>query len=181
VNLRRQIAILALAIWGFVSLCAQTQTGKASYYAKKFNGARTASGERLHPDSMTCAHRTYPFGTKLKVTNVVTGKEIIVRVNDRGPYIRGRIIDLSRSAAQELGIIRQGIAMVKVEEVTGEEAVPYRDEYLEKLEMPDFEIFEPHFSLEEQFMDMSVTPNIPEIPKSSPAPQPTKKQQKKKK
>ena len=66
------------------------QTGKASYYAKKFSGRKTASGERLHHDSLTCAHRTYPFGTQLKVTNPANGKTVIVRVTDRGPYVKGR-------------------------------------------------------------------------------------------
>ena len=79
------------------------QTGKASFYAKKFSGRKTASGERLHHDSLTCAHRTYPFGTLLKVTNPANGKSVIVRVTDRGPYVRGRIIDLSVRAAKEIG------------------------------------------------------------------------------
>lgn len=94
---------------------AQTESGKASFYSKKFTGRRTASGERLHHDSLTCAHRTYPFGTQLKVTNPANGRSVIVRVTDRGPYVRGRIIDLSVRAAQELGIIAQGIAPVVVE------------------------------------------------------------------
>ena len=63
------------------------QQGKASFYAKSFNGRKTASGERLHPDSLTCAHRTYPFGTKLKVYNPANGRSVIVRVTDRGPFV----------------------------------------------------------------------------------------------
>ena len=93
---------------------AQTEEGKASFYSKKFTGRRTASGERLHHDSLTCAHRTYPFGTQLKVTNPANGRSVIVRVTDRGPYVRGRIIDLSVKAAQDLGIIAQGIAPADV-------------------------------------------------------------------
>ena len=78
----------------FSFLNAQSvQKGKASYYPKKFTGRRTASGERLHHDSLTCAHRTYPFGTLLKVTNPANGKHVIVRVTDRGPYVKGRIIE----------------------------------------------------------------------------------------
>ena len=96
-------------------ISAQTESGKASFYSKKFTGRRTASGERLHHDSLTCAHLTYPFGTQLKVTNPANGRSVIVRVTDRGPYVRGRIIDLSVRAAQELGIIAQGIAPVVVE------------------------------------------------------------------
>lgn len=91
------------------------QSGNASFYSLKFTGRKTASGERLHHDSLTCAHRTYPFGTQLKVTNPANGRSVIVKVTDRGPYVRGRIIDLSVRAAKELGIIAQGIAPVVVE------------------------------------------------------------------
>ena len=117
---------------------AQTQTGKASFYSKRATGARTSSGERLHHDSLTCAHKTYPFGTMLKVTNPNNGKEIVVRVTDRGPYRRGRIIDLSWSAAKQLGILNHGVAMVKVE-VVNKNRVPFK---LEPQELPeiDFEL-----------------------------------------
>ena len=113
------------------------QKGKASYYAKKFSGRQTASGERLHHDSLTCAHRTYPFGTLLKVTNPANGKEVIVRVTDRGPYVKGRIIDLSVRAARELGIIAQGIAPVTVERYDPT-AVPFRPE--DFIDLPEFDI-----------------------------------------
>jgi rare lipoprotein A len=93
----------------------QIQTGIASFYAKRATGSRTANGERLHHDSMTCAHRTLPFGSLLKVTNLSNGRSVIVRVNDRGPYVRGRIIDLSWSAAHELRMIGSGITKVTVE------------------------------------------------------------------
>ena len=93
------------------------QSGKATYYAKRATGRRTANGERLHHDSMTCAHRTYPFGTLLKVTNQQTQRSVVVRVNDRGPFVRGRIIDLSWGAARDLGILSQGVAPVTVERV----------------------------------------------------------------
>ena len=106
---------------------AQVQSGKASYYAKKLSGRMTASGERLHHDSLTCAHRTYPFGTLLKVTNPANGKQVIVRVTDRGPYVKGRIIDLSVRAAQEIGIIAQGIAPVIVERYY-DTIVPFKPE-----------------------------------------------------
>ena len=97
-------------------LSAQVQTGKASFYAKKATGWRTANGERLHHDSMTCAHRTYPFGTLLKVTNLTNDQSVIVRVNDRGPFVRGRIVDLSWGAAKAIGMILHGIATVTVEQ-----------------------------------------------------------------
>jgi rare lipoprotein A len=91
------------------------QTGKASYYTKKWTGRKTSNGDRLHHDSLTCAHRTYPFGTLLQVTNPANGRVVVVKVNDRGPYVRGRIIDLSWGAARDLGILSQGIATVTVE------------------------------------------------------------------
>ncbi len=97
------------------SLPAAAQTkGKASYYAKKFHGRRMASGEIYHRDSMYCAHRTLPFGTKLRVRNLQNEKEVVVTVQDRGPHTRGRIIDLSYSAARELDMIGHGIVTVEV-------------------------------------------------------------------
>ena len=131
------IAILSFLTSYFSPLFSQTQQGKASFYPKKFTGRRTASGERLHHDSLTCAHRTYPFGTLLRVTNPANGKKVIVRVTDRGPYVRGRIIDLSIRAAREIGIIGQGIAPVIVEKFS-EAVIPFRPEDI--LELPDFEI-----------------------------------------
>lgn len=97
------------------SLHAQVQHGKASYYARKATGSRTANGERLHHDSMTCAHRSLPFGTLLRVTHIGNERSVVVRVNDRGPYIQGRIIDLSWGAAKELGMLAQGISNVQIE------------------------------------------------------------------
>ena len=118
-------------------LSAQTQTGKASFYAMKFSGRKTASGERLHHDSLTCAHRTYPFGTRLKVTNPSNGRSVIVRVTDRGPYVKGRIIDLSVRAARELGIISQGIAPVVVERYNPP-VIPFKPEDI--IELPELEL-----------------------------------------
>ena len=123
---------------GFTALCAQSQSGKATFYAKRATGARTANGERLHHDSMTCAHRTFPFGTLLQVSNPKNGKSVVVRVNDRGPFVRGRIIDLSWGAAKELGIIAQGVAMVEVRKVGSKHPVPFKDE--EESLLPDLEI-----------------------------------------
>ena len=84
---------------------ASAQCGKASWYALT---SMTASGERMNPAALTAAHRTLPFGTKLTVTNKQNGKTVVVRINDRGPFIRGRVIDLSKAAAQKLGFIRSG-------------------------------------------------------------------------
>lgn len=93
------------------------QTGLASFYAKKFNGRKTASGERYQDNLLTAAHRTLPLGTMVKVTNLRNGHQITVRINDRGPFIKGRIIDLSRRAAGELGMVSAGMARVKIETI----------------------------------------------------------------
>jgi rare lipoprotein A len=87
------------------------QTGKASYYK---HGNRTASGERFNPNGYTAAHRSLPFGTRVLVTNVKTGQSVIVRVNDRGPFVKSRIIDVSYGAAKMLGMIGAGVATVKI-------------------------------------------------------------------
>jgi rare lipoprotein A len=96
---------------------AETQTashGIASYYS---TGTRTANGERFDRYAMTAAHPTLPFGTQLRVTNVATGRSVTVRVNDRGPFVRGRVVDVSHSAAEELGMVGDGVAKVKVDVV----------------------------------------------------------------
>ena len=92
--------------------------GRASYYAAKFHGRRTASGERYNSKLMTAAHQTLPFGTQIKVTNLRNMKSVVVRVNDRGPHVHGRIVDLSRTAAQLLDITLTGVALVKLEILT---------------------------------------------------------------
>jgi len=89
--------------------------GKASFYSNKFRNRRTASGERFKQSKLTAAHRKLPFGTKVKVTNIKNGKSVIVRINDRGPFIRGRVIDLSRSAFKKIGHTRSGVIRVKLE------------------------------------------------------------------
>ena len=90
------------------------RSGVASYYGAKFNGRRTASGERFDMNAYTAAHKTLPFGTKVRVTNPRTGKSVIVRINDRGPYAHGREIDVSRAAAIELGLIQRGHGTVEL-------------------------------------------------------------------
>jgi rare lipoprotein A len=91
------------------------QEGKASFYADKFEGRVTASGERYSHSRSTCAHLTLPFGTLVRVINVANNQSVVVRVNDRGPFVANRIIDLSRSAAEKLGFIDLGTADVKIE------------------------------------------------------------------
>lgn len=89
-------------------------SGMASFYGDAHAGNRTASGERFDPDALTAAHRSLPFGTRLRVTDPATGRSVIVRVNDRGPFHGGRILDMSEAAARELGIIRRGRALVQI-------------------------------------------------------------------
>ena len=132
----KYILIIIIFIVGFIPAGSQTLRGKASFYSKKATGARTASGERLHHDSLTCAHRTYPFGTILKVTNLRNGLTVNVRVTAPGPFGRGRIIDLSYAAAKTLGMLSQGVAMVEVQKVV--RGIPYREEEPET-GLPDFE------------------------------------------
>jgi rare lipoprotein A len=91
------------------------QVGTASHYGPGRAGRLTASGERFNPNAMTCAHRTLPLGSVVKVTDIATGKHVSVKVNDRGPYIRGRILDLSDRAARELGVGGRGLLHVSVE------------------------------------------------------------------
>jgi rare lipoprotein A len=96
---------------------AQVQTGKASFYADKFEGVSTASGEKYRHNKLTGAHKTLPFGTKVKVTNLTNQQSVVVVINDRGPWVEDRIIDLSRSAAENLGFVNQGLADVQLEVV----------------------------------------------------------------
>lgn len=88
------------------------QSGRASWYGPGFHGRRTASGETFNTNDLTAAHRTLPFGTKVRVVNKKTGRSVVVRINDRGPYAHGRVIDLSKASAQAIGI--SGIGAVDV-------------------------------------------------------------------
>jgi rare lipoprotein A len=105
----------ALLLTTILSCIAQTQTGKASFYADKFEGRPTASGEKYRHNKLTAAHKSLPFGTKVKVTNLANNQTVEVVINDRGPYVEGRVIDLSKSAAETLGFVNMGLADVKVE------------------------------------------------------------------
>lgn len=93
------------------------QQGKASWYGPGFHGRTTANGERYNMNGLTAAHRYLPFGTKLKVTCNQTGKSVIVRVNDRGPFHGNRVLDLSKGAAKQLGIVQRGVGSVKIEKI----------------------------------------------------------------
>ena len=89
--------------------------GGASFYGRKFNGRRTASGETFDMHAMTAAHRTLPFGSKVRVTNLANNRSVVVRINDRGPFSRSRIIDVSRAAAEEIGLVASGHGKVRIE------------------------------------------------------------------
>jgi rare lipoprotein A len=108
----RFLATLSLALMISGASHAGSFTGKASYYGNE-SGSRTASGQRFNQNAMTCAHRSLPFGTKLRVTHA--GRSVIVTVNDRGPFVRGRVLDLSTAAARAIGIIGAGVATVTAE------------------------------------------------------------------
>ena len=103
------------------NLDAQTLTGKASYYGGKFHGRKSASGKVYDMYKYTCAHKSLPFGTMLKVTNKTNGKTVTVEVTDRGPYVKGRIIDLSVAAAMDLDMMKAGVADVEAEIIKKEE------------------------------------------------------------
>jgi rare lipoprotein A len=112
---------LCLLIVFVFSSCARTprartvtETGKASYYANKFQGRKTANGEIYRHSKMTAAHRTLPFGTQVTVTNLKNGKTVNVRINDRGPFVKGRVIDLSRGAARKIDMVRDGVVNVEI-------------------------------------------------------------------
>lgn len=111
-----RITILLFAVTLLVACSPKvSQTGKASYYADKFNGRKTASGATFKNSSKIAAHKTLPFGTKVKVTNLSNGKSTKVVVQDRGPHVAGRIIDLSKKSAKKIGLVSQGVGSVKIE------------------------------------------------------------------
>lgn len=115
----KPFAWLAMAALALVALplAAKSEglgSGVASYYANSFAGRRTASGELYSPGAMTAAHRTAPFDSKVRVTRLDTGRSVTVRINDRGPHVRGRVIDLSYAAAKAIGLHRSGTARVSL-------------------------------------------------------------------
>ncbi|MEZ2441612.1 septal ring lytic transglycosylase RlpA family protein [Chitinophaga sp. RCC_12] len=113
---RNWVLLFIILIMTGASSCSRkiTETGKASYYANSFDGKRTASGETFHQRSLTAAHKTLPFGTRVTVINIANGKSVKVRINDRGPFVPGRIIDLSHKAASKIGMLNTGVANVEV-------------------------------------------------------------------
>ncbi len=112
---RLSLPLLLLAAAGFP--LAAAEEGLASWYGGKFHGRRTASGEIFDTGQLTAAHRSLPFGTRVQVTNLENGRSVVVRINDRGPFVEGRVIDLSRAAAARIGITGKGVASVRLEVV----------------------------------------------------------------
>lgn len=92
-----------------------TQDGMASYYHDRFHGRKTASGAAYNKNALSAAHKSLPLGTEVRVTDTRSGKSVIVKINDRGPFVKGRVIDLSRAAARQIGLTKKGLAKVKVE------------------------------------------------------------------
>jgi rare lipoprotein A len=111
------LLLSSLLFWLCSFAAAQKQTGVASYYADKFEGQLTASGEKYKHKHLTAAHKILPFGTLVKVTNIKNGKSVEVTINDRGPFVNGRIIDLSKSAAEALQFTAQGLTEVEIQVV----------------------------------------------------------------
>ncbi len=137
--------VAGLAVLGLTSLEAQSsvpvsgtfkpETGIASWYGEKFHGRKTANGEVYDMLAMTAAHKTLPFGTVVLVTNLADGRQVVVRINDRGPFIDGRIIDLSKAAAVHIGLDRTGIANVQIRPPpAGARLGPYPGDHQTKLE-----------------------------------------------
>ena len=122
--------LLLLSAVGLATSCAATgprpsadattaEVGYASYYSARHEGRATASGARYDPDALTAAHRTLPFGTRARVTNLENGRSVVVTITDRGPFRRGRVIDVSERAARTLGFVAKGIARVRVDVLSG--------------------------------------------------------------
>jgi rare lipoprotein A len=121
-NMKTKKSLQLIIVVAIFTLCLVTpmhvlanETGIAAYYSNVFQGRKTASGERYDKNALTAAHNRYAFGTKLRVTNLKNNKSVTVRVNDRGPHTAGRIIDLSRKAANELGFVKEGLTKVTIE------------------------------------------------------------------
>jgi len=124
---------------------AQIQTGKASFYADKFEGSPTASGEKYRHNKLTAAHKSLPFGTKVKVTNIANNQTVEVVINDRGPYVDGRIIDLSKAAAEQLGFINLGLAEVQVEVIDageGKTSDPDQSKMISRVSVEEDEFYD---------------------------------------
>ncbi|WP_294429322.1 septal ring lytic transglycosylase RlpA family protein [uncultured Treponema sp.] len=122
------LTLFLFSLSSFAFSSVYKENAKASYYAEKYHGRKTANGEIFNMNAMTCAHKTLPFGTVLRVTNLANGKNVDVRVNDRGPFVKDREIDVSKAAAQKLGMIKTGTANVKIEILSPNKTVKKSDD-----------------------------------------------------
>lgn len=113
------LSLLAADVFASAALSVYKSSAVASYYADKYHGRKTSNGEVFNMYDLTAAHKTLPFNTKVKVTNLSNGKSVIVRINDRGPFVKGREIDLSKAAAVKIGMIKSGTAKVSLEIIGG--------------------------------------------------------------
>ena len=117
-NMKKFICMLALFVMAGMNVNAQRVVdGQATYYGSRSHGRKTASGETFNKNEMVCAHRTLPFGTRVRVTNKKNGRSVVVRVIDRGPFGKGKVIDLSPAAARQLDMIKAGVVPVHLEVV----------------------------------------------------------------
>ena len=134
---RVPITLIAVLLAGLVVGCSSSgssgrvskssETGVASYYAHKYHGRTTASGEKFDMNALTAAHKTLPFGTKVKVTNLENGRSVTVRITDRGPFVKGRVIDLSLAAAKKIDMVKAGVAKVEIRRVGDGDTVASTD------------------------------------------------------
>ncbi len=150
---KSRLVVFVFCIVTCVAHLLGQKVGNATFYSKRAHGTRMASGVRYHKDSMFCAHKTYPFGTLLKVRNLKNDRIVIVKVTDRGPHSRNRIIDLSYAAAKELDMIRFGSVPVEITEYE-DIVVPYRPASV----VPNLEL---EMAEEEEFIPGTARRNLP--------------------
>jgi rare lipoprotein A len=142
----KKLLLTALLFQIITYAFAQIQIGNASFYADKFEGSPTASGEKYKHNKLTAAHKSLPFGTKVRLTNTKNNQSVEVVINDRGPYVEDRIVDVSKSAAEKLGFINQGLAEVKLEVIDagdgkgGDPGRPIEHIVVDEKEFYEFEI-----------------------------------------
>ena len=144
-HITQKIVVSLLSLLAFTAMYAQddnTKVGNATYYGDRWHGRRTASGSSYHKDSLTCAHRTLPFGTLLHVRNPKNGKAVVVKVTDRGPYRANTIVDLSKAAAEQIDMIRAGVAQVEVTQVLPA-TTPAKALDNETPAIPQFQLYDP--------------------------------------
>lgn len=136
------VSIFVFANLGINAKTHESKDGNATYYGNKWHGRQTSSGSIYHKDSLTCAHRTLPFGTLLKVTNKRNGKVVVVKVTDRGPFRKGAIIDLSMAAAKRIDMVNDGICPVEIAQVGSMPVLPTTTEKDNPV-LPELELLDP--------------------------------------